>query len=426
MRPDNTASAVCGEGRVYIARMTDGEEVANGRSALLDRLGLMMLPGVGPIHAQRLLETFGSAEKVFRAKPAALSRVKGIGEKTATAIVRARAEVRTLAEEELARAEAAGVAILPHGEPGYPPLLAQIPAAPGLLYVRGALDAAEADRYAVAIVGSRRCSAYGVEQAERFGGLLARSGVTVVSGGARGIDTAAHRGALRAGGRTIVVQGCGLGGCYPPENAKIYDQIVAEGRGAVVSELPMNAAPIPENFPARNRIISGLSLGVIVIEANARSGALITARLAAEDQGREVMALPGRVDSRTSEGTHELIKKGGALLVTSPADVLELLESPARHHHGGTHEARYAPGLFESAGAGEDRDGAPERASDEGGGVGLTEVQRAILAALESPLTPDQLAAAAALAPERLRVELTLLELRGQVMRSGTVVRRVV
>lgn len=406
--------------------MTDGKETANGRAAVLDRLGLMMLPGVGPVHAQRLLETFGSVEKVFRAGPEALSRVKGIGKQTAGRIVRARDQVRALAEEELALAESAGVTVLPHGAPGYPPLLAQIPAAPGQLYVRGTLDAEGADRYAVAIVGSRRCSAYGVEQAERFGGLLARAGVTVISGGARGIDTAAHRGALRAGGRTIVVQGCGLAGCYPPENAALYDQIVAEGRGAVVSELPMTTSPASENFPARNRIISGLSLGVIVIEANARSGALITARLAAEDQGREVMALPGRVDSRTSEGTHELIKKGGALLVTCPADVLELLESPARHHHGGTHEARYSPGLFEGAGAGEDQGGAAERATDEGGGVGLTEIQRAILAALEAPLTPDQLAVAAGLAPERLRVELTLLELRGQLVRSGTVVRRVV
>jgi DNA processing protein len=391
----------------------------------------------------RLLEKFGSAERALGASPADLSRVKGIGEKTGTSIASGIRASEELANRELEAAARLSVRIIAKGEPGYPALLAQLADSPPVLYVRGELLPGTVDRYPVAIVGARECTAYGMEQAERFGSVLAQAGLTVVSGGARGIDTAAHRGALRTAGaelngRTVAVLGCGLAECYPPENQELFDRIVA-GRGAIVSELPLYTPPKAENFPARNRIISGLSLGVIVIEAGERSGALITARVATEDHGREVMALPGRVDSAASAGSLKLIKQGGAALVTSPGDVIELLELPARHHFAGTHADRYAmaanaedgnDGLFaasngplqdQHADRGGNGPAARDPATTMPGGSGLRD---RVLAALAEARTVDELLGDVGASVAEVRTQLTMLEIERRVVREGSRFRR--
>ena len=212
-----------------------------------------------------------------------------------------------------------GVWIIHMEDPRYPPGLRQIYDPPPVLYVKGTLD--RADNLAIGIVGCRRCSLYGQEQSSRLAHLLAASGFTIVSGMARGIDTAAHTGALAAEGRTLAVQGCGLSRIFPPENAKLFELISASG--ACISELPLRAEPLAENFPPRNRIIAGLSLGTIVVEAGLRSGAMITAQAALESN-REVMAVPGKVDSPLSQGPHRLIKDG-AKLIETVEDVMEAL-----------------------------------------------------------------------------------------------------
>jgi len=283
-------------------------------------LHLHLADGVGAVLTQRLVEAFGGVEAVPHDRPAALKRVRGVGDKIASAIA---AVTDEQVDAELAAVEKLSAHILCLGEPGYPEPLTSIYDPPALLYVRGRLE--PADALALGIVGARRCTHYGLEQAERFGQLFGRAGFTVISGGARGIDTAAHRGALAPGGRTVVVMGCGLGTTYPRENGKLFDRIVGEDRGAIVSELPIHTAVLGGNFPTRNRIISGLSLGVLVVEAARRSGALITAREAAE-QGREVFAVPGHIDSPLSHGVNELIRDG-ATLVQNLEDVLEQLGS---------------------------------------------------------------------------------------------------
>ena len=225
-----------------------------------------------------------------------------------------------LTQDEMRLAAEAGCDVVRQGEAGYPAPLLQLPDPPAFLYIRG--QWIDADRTAVAIVGSRQASFYGQEVAERLAYDLAVRGVTVVSGLARGIDAAAHRGALNAhGGRTIAVLGNGLSSVYPPQHQELAGRIAE--RGAVCSEYPMRAEPLPYNFPKRNRLISGLSLGVVVVEAAAHSGALITADLALE-QGREVFAVPGPVHAMNSQGTHGLLKQG-AKLVTSVEDIIEEL-----------------------------------------------------------------------------------------------------
>jgi DNA processing protein len=404
--------------------------MADHSANTVDLLRLTLTPGLGPVLISRLLKAYGSAGRVLGVSASELERVRGIGKGSSGTLVRGMKESEALVEPELELAAKLGVRLIAAGDPEYPPLLASIPDPPPLLYLRGALAPAELDSYPVAIVGSRDSTAYGIEQAERFAGVLGGAGLTVVSGGARGIDTAAHRGSLRAGGRTVAILGCGLSLSYPPENEALFGRIVSEGRGAVMSELPLSTAPDSMNFPARNRLISGMSLGVIVIEAQKGSGSLITARLAAEDHGREVMAVPGRVDSPSSWGTHELIKAGGAALVSEPGDVLAILETPARHSFNGVHADRYADParapeqLFGSAeGAIEARPAGPVRDKSVPA-PGLSPLHQRILGALERPMTMDELAAASGLSPGDLRVQLTGLEIQRRVQRQGTRIAR--
>jgi DNA processing protein len=371
-------------------------------------LRVVLAGGVGPVTFARLRDRLGSWDDIASASIASLAEVEGIG--TARA-VRLRAEMDGAAIDAERDAMASrGATLIVHGDEDYPALLAAIPDPPVALWVRGEIR--PEDQAAIAIVGSRQCTAYGREQAARFAVALAQCGLTIMSGGARGIDGEAHRGALRAEGRTIVVCGHGLAHAYPPEHAEMFDR-VAEGRGAVISEHPMGVAPRPELFPRRNRIISGLSVGVVVIEAGRGSGALITARMAAEDHGREVMALPGRVDSPASAGCLEAIRDGWAALVTSHADVLLQIDSAGHLLKGAFAQvvAADAPGEQPAVAMGEQN---------------LTDSQRAIVAALRDAgraMIPDDLVVATQLAPHMVMAELTVLQIRGLVARDDRGVR---
>ncbi len=280
-------------------------------------LKLLGADAVGPITFAKLLKHFGSVENALGASIYELTKIDGVGSGTAEKIVRTRDTFDATAELELA--QKLGVWIIHLEDQRYPPILKQIYDPPPVLYLKGSLT--KEDNLAISIVGTRRCSLYGQEQASRLAHFLASAGFTIVSGMARGIDTAAHQGALAAQGRTIAVQGCGLAGVFPPENKKLFE-LISES-GACISELPLQCEPLAENFPPRNRIIAGLSLGTIVIEAGLNSGALITASSALENN-REVMAVPGKVDSPLSKGTNQLIKQG-AKLVESVEDVMQAL-----------------------------------------------------------------------------------------------------
>ncbi len=283
-------------------------------------LQLHLIPDVGPIRTKNLLAHFGSIHTVLQASRAELQRVDQIGPRTAEAICRLRGDEAVAKELELATHH--GVRVLCPDDAEFPKLLLRIDDPPVCIYVRGELQ--PTDAVAIAIVGTRRCSFYGQEQAARFGETLGRAGFTVVSGLARGVDGLAHRGALRAGGRTIAVLGNGLCSIYPPEHASLADEVCAAG--AVISESPMETLPDPGNFPRRNRLIAGLTLGTLVIEAGMKSGALITARCAAE-YNREVFAIPGRIDRPDlSAGVNALIRDGGAKLVTCLEDILDELK----------------------------------------------------------------------------------------------------
>ncbi|OHB82984.1 MAG: DNA protecting protein DprA, partial [Planctomycetes bacterium RBG_19FT_COMBO_48_8] len=280
-------------------------------------LKLIRADGIGPVTFAKMIKYFGSAERVLGASVSELAKIDGIGFKTAEKIASTREKFNATAELELARK--LGVWLVKLIDERYPPVLKRIYDPPPVLYIKGSLG--RQDNLAMSIVGSRHCSLYGQEQASRFAHFLGSAGFTICSGMARGIDTAAHQGALSAGGRTIAVQGCGLGNIFPPENKKLFE-LISES-GACVSELPLQAEPLAVNFPPRNRIIAGLSLGTIVVEAALNSGGLITAK-AALDYDREVMAVPGKIDSPLSRGAHQLIKQG-ATLIESVEDVMEAL-----------------------------------------------------------------------------------------------------
>lgn len=281
-------------------------------------IALGKVPQVGPVLIKRLLQAFGTPEAVFSAGRQQLQQVKDIGSKTADSIMRG--PDLDYAKRQLEIIEKKRVRVITYNSDEYPSRLKQVYDPPHILYVKGELRAE--DTRAVAVVGSRHATHYGKSMAETVAGQLAVAGVTVVSGLARGIDSTAHRAAISAGGRTLAVLGCGIDVIYPPENASLYEAI--SQHGAIISELPCETPPDGPNFPRRNRIISGLSLGVVIVEAGRKSGALLTAEHALE-QNREVFAVPGNITSMTSSGTNALIKQG-ARLVTSAEDVLSELK----------------------------------------------------------------------------------------------------
>lgn len=294
-----------------------GTETADSEARLLAALRLHLVDGVGPRTQQTLLDQFGTVEGVFQASREELLATEGIGPRLAAAIIAARHSREP--QQELQRCRERGLKLLVRGTAEYPVSLAEIHDPPSILYCRG--EYRPQDQLAVAIVGSRRCTMYGRQVAEKLAGGLARAGLTVVSGLARGIDGAAHRGALDAGGRTLAVMGTGLGEIYPPEHAGLADEIARQG--ALLTENKLLQPPLPGLFPQRNRIISGLVLGVVVVEAARNSGALHTVRHATE-QGRDVFAVPGRIDSLASAGCHDILRDG-ATLVRDVDDVLQAL-----------------------------------------------------------------------------------------------------
>ncbi len=351
--------------------MADGQDI-------LSLLSLRLIPGVGSVSLARLLAAFGSAKAALGAPLADLRRVPGLREDVIQA-VHGRA-CSADPERELERLAAMGAKVAALGGADYPPLLAEIYAPPPLIFVRGDLGPSRAG--GVAIVGSRRMSPYGRKVAEDLARDLALAGVSVISGLARGVDAAAHAGALAAGGHTVGVLGCGLDVAYPPEHLELAARMA--GQGAVISEFPLGTPPAAGNFPVRNRIISGLSRAVVVVEASLKSGSLITARHAL-DQGREVFAVPGPVTSAQSQGCHELLRDGARLL-SSARDLL-------------------APGSLPPAAA---APGRPRPADD------LPDQARRLWDLLsEQPAHVDELARAAGLQAQEVTALLVLLEMNG-------------
>lgn len=365
-----------------------------------------LVDGVGPVIFSRLCERFGSAEAALGASARDLALIKGISRDGAETLARDRDAANI--DHEIEAATKRGIRILCMQDVGYPEGLKRIPDPPIVLYVRGELR--PEDAVAVAVVGSRKCSLYGADQARRFGELLAGAGFTVVSGLARGVDAFAHHGALDARGRTIAILGSGLHDIYPPENAPLAERIVENG--ACVSELPMATVVRATNFPARNRIIAGMSLGTLVVEAAKRSGALITARLSGE-YNRDVFAIPGRIDEANAHGVNALIRDG-ATLVSSLDDILDALGEVsaalrrAKPVESTTTSGDTAP-LFENTAR------ATENAA---AAAALNEIERAVFEAIrDDPQLTDEVLAVLELAPGEVLAAMTSLELKGLIKR---------
>ncbi len=351
---------------------------------------LKSVPGIGNLLFRRLIDCFGTPECVLEASRHQLEQVEGISPRLATAICRHRApdgihrEIDAIANSKFR--------VLTQNDDIYPQLLLHIPDPPPVLYLYGSLQPSACH---IAVVGSRMATAYGRTTTKRLCGQLVDHGVVIASGMARGIDTCAHEGALAAGGKTVAVLGSGLMHIYPPENRKLFDRIAENG--AVLSEFPLNAGPDAAHFPQRNRIISGMSLGTLVVEAAQRSGSLITARLAAE-QGRDVFAIPGSIQAQTARGTHYLIQQG-AKLVQSARDIVEELQPQmARpvdiHQDGSGIEAPRDPDLAES--------------------------EAKVLEAMGPyPIHIDELARRIDQPPGSLAATLSILELKGMVVQEA-------
>ena len=349
-------------------------------------VALSLVPGVGAGRARALVAAFGTAEAVLAAPPGRLVRVDGVGRQTARA-VREGADDRAV-DDQFERAGRVGARLVAFGDDEYPARLREIYDPPPFLWVLGRLT--DADDRAAAVVGTRKASDYGVRVAEAFGRGLAEGGVTVVSGLAYGIDVAAHRAALAAGGRTVAVLGSGVDRIYPARHAPVVREIVGRDLGAVVSELPMGAKPDAPHFPRRNRIVSGMSAAVLVAEARATGGALLTAAIALE-QNREVFAAPAPVFS-DYEGTNRLVQKGYAALALDPADVLASLDV-------------VAPGAAP-----------PSPAAPPAVPADLTAVERRLLDALDGEPRPlDAVCLASGVDTSQALVYLLQLEFRGLV-----------
>ncbi len=345
-------------------------------------IALHLTPHLGARRIAQLVRTLGSAAAAWHAPEPVLAGVRGIGRHLAALIARERRGVDV--ERELGRAEAAGARVVTWLDAGYPAALRDLPDPPPVLYLRGAW--AGGDGRAVAIVGTRRASAYGRGVARWLGEVLGASGVVVLSGLARGVDRAAHTGALRGGGVTVGVLGCGVDVTYPPEHRTLMEAMLE--RGAVVAEMPMGAPPQPRQFPPRNRLISGLARAVVVVEGDVTSGAMITARFAAA-QGRVVFAVPGSVHAPRSRGPHRLLAEGARVLA-APADLAEVLGLPRD-------ALRPRPAA------------APVTAS-------LSETERRVLETLgDEPRHVDAIAAASGLGPAHASAALAALEVRGLV-----------
>ena len=361
-----------------------------GSEQAVQCLRLHLVQGIGPLRFRNLIEYFSNVEAILKAPRRELERVKNIGPATSEAIRERHDE--EFVEKELRRAKDLGIRVVCCQDDDYPALLKEIPDAPICLYVKGTLSSKDAT--SLAIVGPRRCSQYGQEQAYQFGMAACRVGMTVVSGLARGVDAQAHLGALDCRGRTIAVIGSGLGHLDAHSNRKLAERIVKDG-GAVISELPIDRPADAENFPPRNRIIAGMALGTLVIEAAKRSGALITASQTL-DYNRELFALPGRIDYGSTVGTNNLIKNGQAKLTMTIDDILEEF-----HHAAEGMREIYQQLTFETTSKIE-----PELSSEE----------RSILDALSiEGVDLEQVLNTTKLPPEKISSGLTMLQLKGVV-----------